>query len=180
MSLRAALPIGVGLGVGLLVSACFPEAQPVDCPEQKPSCCQNCQSDVGVLPACRSGKWVCPIGSVDSTSCEPSVPQCTVAQSDGGQIPDSSLRPCADSDAGLCLSGCDLGEVCLTQVTCGPAGDAGTCTLGGSTPGDDRCHRSCEADAGCGPGENCFSETFFACSDFNAPRLVCCATSNCL
>jgi hypothetical protein len=155
------------------------------CDDTKPICCGGCSGDTGAAAVCTYGKWKCPTGYVsindcpgysESTFCHGDIPDAGV---DGG--PASSLRVCADVDAGQCISSCDPFEVCFTHVTCGPLPDGGSvCSVepaGSDAGADNRCHRVCN-DGACAVGEDCMRRVFFGCTDWNASPTghpICCA-----
>lgn len=169
--------VGSGIVIGVALAACFPEATEVECAGMpKPTCCNSCSGSRGSDPACRNGQWICSQGSVSADFCDAGVDSFCLPPlpNDGG----SSLRVCADSDAGLCV-GCEPGEICFTQLTCDPFSGAASCTPGAS-PGhaDDRCHRVCDKGT-CGAGEQCVTEVFFGCAGFGTVHPICCSGPGC-
>ena len=82
-----------------------------------------------------------------------------------------------------CFNNCGSGEVCFTQVICGPLPDGGSaCSVGPGTVGDDRCHRACDSSSVCSAGEQCIRYQFFGCSDYNGGpngKGICCPASGC-
>lgn len=144
--------------------------------------CCACTNDFHERRVCVSGSWVCPSGTNPVSDC-PATSYCRA----GLPPPPSTLRVCADSDAGVCLGGCDPGEVCYTQVSCGPLEDGGfSCGVytGGGPSGDDRCHRECQPESrNCGGSEVCVNRSFFNCTDFSgytaAGRPICCNSPDC-
>lgn len=177
MKIRALFGLLIGGGIGFGLAACFPDPSEACANQVKPVCCLTCTSDQRVEPACVDDEWKCPRASVPESACDAGpTPFCTAAgQADGGR--GSSLRVCADLDASICLGGCDPGEICFTQVTCTSPNDAGTCAVGATRPGDNRCHRLC--DAGCSSDELCVAPFFFGCTDFNGQVPICCGDGGC-
>lgn len=180
------------LSFALLLTGC-PSAPPADggasgpiagddagCPDGGDTfdCC-DCIDDFLQRRVCGGSTWVCPSGTNPMTDC-PEESFCRA----GLPGPSSSLKVCADPDAGVCLDSCEAGEVCFTQVACGPLMDGGSSCGASGEGGDNRCHLECQSGAmGCGPGEVCVKRTFFACTDFNGStaggRNICCAGSDC-
>lgn len=72
-------------------------------------------------------------------------------------------------DGRTCIAACSTDETCYTQLSCSLRNDgARECTTDDdTTPGDDRCHRTCEESSDCEAPEQCIATLFFACSDFN-------------
>jgi hypothetical protein len=100
----------------------------------------------------------------------------------------SSLRSCVNrDDTSLTLECvlCPSGEICFTQLVCGPinGGGGGCSERSESIPrGDNRCHRECDTSNDCGPSEDCFHEPFTACTDYNGGprgRGLCCSFGGC-
>lgn len=92
--------------------------------------------------------------------------------------PDTHVKCASRANEAMCLDNCGSGEVCFTQVICGPSPQGETaCSVGPGTAGDDQCHRECTSDSECGVGEACVRYQFFGCSNFNggpAGRGICC------
>lgn len=146
------------------------QLQPRACAREPISCCTNgCGDTTTELAVCDKGVWTCASG----------VPQTTCIGGDcSGAGTTSTLRRCADYDAGVCFNNCPAEEVCFTQLACGPpsGNDGGSlyCPSVGSGDaglGDNRCHRRCQA--GCGSGETCQPGIFYGCSDYAAYMGVC-------
>lgn len=141
-------------------------------------CCVNgCGSDGVEMATCVGGAWTC-LNGVPEQTCAANTP-CNGAQ----EPPASSLTVCADPDAGVCFGTCPLGEICFTQVTCGPVPPGGgtACAVASNPSGDNRCHRTC-SDGACGPLETCQNALFFSCGDYNGSptgRPICCPPSGC-
>lgn len=105
---------------------------------------------------------------------------------------DSSTPATGPQDAGPADTGppVPLGEICITESTCGGCGFGETCVTdwdcskkaadggpaceyptGAEFLGDDRCHKTCENGEACGSGETCKRILFFGCSTSNgAPQ----------
>lgn len=82
---------------------------------------------------------------------------------------------------GTCFAVCPADQVCFTQVVCGRLSGGGrVCSGEKDGPGDDLCHRSCENDEQCGPGESCARYSFYGCGDYNGERGICCPAGGCL
>lgn len=134
------------------------------------NCCVNGCGNSGTQKAvCSNGAWTCTAG-VAETTC--------AGGTCSGMLPPSSLKVCADYDAGVCIDSCDPGEVCFTQVACNPGTDGG---IGGcryyGTPadagvGDNRCHRRCSGTP-CAQGETCVADSFYGCHDINQRTNIC-------
>jgi hypothetical protein len=144
-------------------------------------CLEGCGSRAVGPPVCIAGEWHCPTGAAPQS-------QCGLGTYCGGFPPPapSSLRVCADPDAGVCLNNCDPWEVCFTQIVCGPPvayGDGGFGWTCGSAnfekKADNRCHRICYPDTGCAGKESCTTRTLTSCSDLYFYMPICCLPGEC-
>ena len=87
-----------------------------------------------------------------------------------------------DGSTASCLGTCGAGELCFTQVSCGPDSDGGPCSVVRATDGDDKCHPACDANKECPAGLVCQSYLFFGCADFNGfpdGKGICCPPAGC-
>ncbi len=73
---------------------------------------------------------------------------CVGCGDDKSDVPNSSLAACSFTNA--CAS---ADEACFVSQVCGPpAGEELNCQ---AEKGDRQCHRRCQDDNACGPGESC-------------------------
>lgn len=98
-------------------------------------------------------------------------------------LPSSNMTCASSVGANVGCTSCPVGEICFTQVRCGPVPDGGAACEPGEGEADDRCHRTCSSDEECASGEECVRRTFFHCNDFNewpeGTGICCAAGSGC-
>ena len=136
---------------------------------------RKARRDAAIRKTTRPVMWIASFVAVlllHGTGCD-SAEQLGSGASDGGVdegivCPPAGKR-CASSDPSspACTERCGAGEVCFTQVICGPSQGPSACSLGRGDAGDDRCHRSCRDDADCASGEECVKAQFYGCGDYS-------------
>ncbi|MDC0749330.1 hypothetical protein [Polyangium mundeleinium] len=109
---------------------------PIPCEGVGPTCAQTCQSGGIVDPLCVSGKWECPPGTIDMSTC-PGVDGCCTKESDCPITNTCAANRCkekvplpkcwADVD---CVGGTCVGaSVCPCNQTCFSPDTPGECKL---------------------------------------------------
>ena len=124
-------------------------------------------------------RWLLLLGSlVALVGCDSSTPGTAVedagAPDTGPPVPLGEI--CITENS---CGGCGKGEACVTDWDCKPGSDGGAAcdfAKGAQQLGDDRCHKTCEKGETCGSGETCKHVAFFGCTTSNgspAGKAIC-------
>ena len=100
---------------------------------------------------------------------------------DAGQ---DAAGPYCVSAPGRSATSCVMGEICFTNLACGPptpAGLPGQCRYSrlGSPAADDRCHKLCTTNVDCFGDQMCEAHMFTARWDGSRIYWICCPRGGC-